>query len=225
MPFSSRPNPVPSALSGKPPSTPVPEEGCRSVLDMMVQHCQAWVEHGVGVLARSTSLTAADRDDAQQEILLAVVKAILPRLSAPPRAADFRAFVDQIIRTRFNTFLRDHARYLGHFDHAVDVYLLAEQGVNPALVLTEGAAGDPTVTAIACEEHDRLEEALQRLSTADRMLVHKAAAGLSREEMAATEGTSRRTLGRQWARILRHLRSWLVNSSACAGILPPPGRC
>src|SRR5262249_52680220 len=132
---------------------------------------------------------------------------------SPPCSAPFRAFVQQIVRKRFNNFLRDHARSRRHFDEGVDVYLVAEQGLSAALVLAEGPAGDPATTAVEREEHARLDEALQQLSTADRWLVQQLAAGLTQAEMAVALDVSRRTLGRRWARILANLRNCLVKLS------------
>src|SRR5262249_51981241 len=96
-------------------------------------------------------------------------------------------------------------------DDAVNIYRLAEQGLNPGLVLTDGVAGDPARTAAEREEYARLEEALKGLSRADRWLGNQLPHP-SQARFAAGWGVSRRTLRRRLARLLIALRSHLANS-------------
>jgi RNA polymerase sigma factor (sigma-70 family) len=139
---------------------------------LMLRH-EPWARRLIASRARCTSLEPADVEDAQQEALLALGKAIdqYGRARVEAGYLSFRAFAAKVVINSFNDYLRRQRRTEQRLDRSA----AAMEGLNS--MPDPARAVDPQGVLIDRECQNACLDALSQLEEKDRRLVEQYVAG------------------------------------------------
>jgi RNA polymerase sigma factor (sigma-70 family) len=189
----------------------VGEEHCVPARSALVERHYPEVCDLVTRCGKNHSLASADQEDARQEVLCALLKALdefAAAANAARSAREFRDFLEAFVRGRFANCVRALRRYESHFDRSTPIEELLEQ----APWATTGAA-DPAELAAKRELCARLDAALPDLDASMRRLWDELESGHSFRGSAAALGLSYFRVRRLCQRMFVQVRDRLTDGT------------
>jgi hypothetical protein len=193
----------------------------RAIHTLMERHFR-WLERLIGWEARRAGLTREDREDAQQDVVFAVLETIVEfdllgaaraRQSGQAGSCFFRSFLKRRALSRFYNTL-ERIRRLESRRHGDLQLLVSVEGQSKPIVLDARRRGwrqleqaDPALAAQWRELYERLREAIARLDAIDQQIVEQSAEGDSIVRLADEVGVSPSTLYRRRDELYAYLRA------------------
>jgi RNA polymerase sigma factor (sigma-70 family) len=177
-----------------------------------------WAYRRVAKLARQVGLPADLVADAQQEVWMALTRAVIrytPQPSEAPCRCALRTFLSKVVTDRLLDFVRQYRRDARHYDRAVRVEDALESRVPqthsahalPVQLPSEGS--DPVLAAERREQEALMAWACRHLEESERCLLESLDAGAPLKRVAQDMGVSRRTVIRRRRKLLAKLRARL----------------
>jgi RNA polymerase sigma factor (sigma-70 family) len=176
---------------------------------LLLRH-YAWSNQLITCLARRRQLAANDLEDAKQDAVFGMVKAIARYNTlqfSKPRGCPFLAFLRRVLTDRFKDFVKYLRRREHHLDRWASAMAQHHPGSN-SLGGGYGTASDqgPVAAAEWQEMREQVHRVVSQLDAATRAFVEGVMAGLRLRIIATQMGLSYDAAKRRW----RRLRSLLA---------------
>jgi RNA polymerase sigma factor (sigma-70 family) len=177
-----------------------------------------WAYRTVAKLARRVGLPAGLVADAQQEVWMALTRAVIhytPQPSEAPCRCALRTFLYKVVTDRFRNFVRQYRRDARNYERAVRVEDALEGRAPqthsahalPVQLPSEGS--DPVLAAERREQEALMAWACRHLEVSERCLLESLDAAVPLKRIAQQMGISRRTMIRRQCKLLAKLRARL----------------
>jgi RNA polymerase sigma factor (sigma-70 family) len=149
-----------------------------------------WSQRRIAQLGRRWNLTSSDVEDAAQDAVFAIVKAMTrynTLEAGNPAGCPFRVFLDRVLKDRFKDFLKQLRRQAGNAHHA-----------RAAKALAANREPDPARAAQVTELSKRVHDLLAKRDDFTRQVVDGVMVGLRLRTIAANLGRSYDVVKRRW---------------------------
>jgi RNA polymerase sigma factor (sigma-70 family) len=174
-------------------------------VEVLITRHERWTRHFIAWRARRTGLKPVDVEDAQQEALLALRKAIghCDRGRVGNGGFVFRAFATKVVSNSFNDYVRRYRRRERRMDRSPS----ASDALNA--MPDKAPTSDPEAAAIAQEWKTAWVRTLNGLEEDDRRLVEAHVAGTRLRAIANDLGHLYSVTKRRWQTLTGDLRQEL----------------